>query len=104
MVQNTGSARFLLEPADARRITAEGSGKDLDCYLTPDPRITGAIDLSHSSGVDESDDFVLAEPRSGCQAQTRTYATAGSSVAAGGMTFMSSPCVIAAVPKPTNHA
>ncbi len=65
VVQDSGRARLLLEPAEPVRVVREGRGQHLDGHVAPEPRILRAIDLSHPARAERRNDFVGAEARTG---------------------------------------
>ena len=61
VIQNPGGAGLLLEPPQPVRISREGSGKNLDRHLAPQPRVPRAIHLSHAARAERREDLVGAE-------------------------------------------
>ena len=67
MVQRRGSAGFLLESMETIDVSGKRGGQHLDGDVAPEPRIVGAVDLSHSAAAQRRKDFVRAEPSAGCE-------------------------------------
>ena len=67
MVQDPRCARFLLETAEAIRVSRKGGWKHLDGDLAAEPRVPRPIDLSHPARADGREDFVGTEPGAGGQ-------------------------------------
>src|SRR5262245_30680300 len=46
---------------------SERGRDELERYVTTEPRVARAIDLSHAARAEPTDDLVRAKPRTGCQ-------------------------------------
>src|SRR5262249_2315643 len=77
VIERAGSARFLLEPAEAVCGFRESGRQDFHGHFASQPRVVGAIDLAHASGAEGRHDFVRSETRSGGQAHPLDYAPPG---------------------------
>ncbi len=64
MTQRGGRPGFLFEAGQPLRVGREERRQNLDGHLAPEPRVPGAIDLTHAAGAEWRDDFVGAEARS----------------------------------------
>ena len=69
MIENARRACLLLESCDALAIGGKRSGKNFDCHFAPDPWIARAVHFAHAAGTEQSDNFVLADSRAGCESQ-----------------------------------
>jgi hypothetical protein len=77
VIERRQHLRFALEPGDAFRIVGHRIRQGLDGDLTPEIRVTRAVDLTHATGAKRSDHFVRAKPRSGCEGhRARDYTRA----------------------------
>jgi len=56
-------AGLALEARATFRVGAQFSGEDLDGDRALEARVAGLVDLAHSAGADQPDDFVGTEPR-----------------------------------------
>lgn len=63
MAQRGRRPRFLLEAAQAIGIGREDVGQDLDRDVAAEPRVMGAIDLSHAAAANQRQDVVGTKPR-----------------------------------------
>ena len=61
MVERGEQARFTREARAALGVSREVGGQDLDCDVTPELRVTRAIDIAHPAGPKRCDDRVGAE-------------------------------------------
>src|SRR5438105_1239453 len=69
MIENARRACLLLESCDALAFGGKRSGKNFDCHFAPDPWIARAVHFAHAAGTEQSDNFVLADSRAGCESQ-----------------------------------
>src|SRR5436190_10426860 len=67
MVKRGKDLGFTSESSETIRIGSEQRGQDLQRNVATELRIAGAVDLSHSTGAEERDDFVGAEASAGSQ-------------------------------------
>jgi hypothetical protein len=63
MIQAASRLRFLLEALQPIGVVRERGGQNLDRDVAPEPRSVGAIDLTHATGANRSDDLVRTEAR-----------------------------------------
>src|SRR5262249_32264680 len=73
VIERAGSARLLLESAEAFCVYRESGRQDFHGHFASQPRVTGAIDLAHPSGPEGRHDFVRPETRSRRQAHALDY-------------------------------
>ncbi len=62
VVEDTRGARFVLEAMAARRVRADGGGKDLDRHGAAETGITRAVNLTHPAGPQTAEDLVRSQP------------------------------------------
>ncbi len=67
MRQRRDGAGLALEARERVGGVREPLGQDLEGDLASQPRVEGAVDLSHPAGAEWSDDRVRAEPGVGSQ-------------------------------------
>ncbi len=67
MIQRREQLRFALEAGQPIGIAGEEVGQDLERDVAPEPRVAGAIDLSHAAGAERGDDLIGAQFRAGSQ-------------------------------------
>lgn len=65
MVEGGGRAGLLDEAPAAGVVRHAVGAKHLEGHFAAEPRIAGAVDLSHASEPHERDDLVRPEPRAG---------------------------------------
>jgi len=63
MIQRGGGAGLLLEAAQAFWVTRKSGRQHLDGHIAPQPRIPGAIHLTHTTGTEGRSDFIRPEFR-----------------------------------------
>lgn len=63
MGQLAGGPGLSLEAAEALGVGGEGGGEDLDSHVALQPRVPGAIDLTHAPGAEGRQDPVRAKLR-----------------------------------------
>jgi hypothetical protein len=63
VIQGSNCSRFAFEPPQAIAVGRKSCGQNLDRDISPETRVAGTIDLAHSTGADETDDFVRTEAR-----------------------------------------
>ncbi len=68
VVQRGEGPGFTLEAGEPVRIADKGAREDLERHVAPEPSVAGAIHLAHAPGAQGSEDFVVAENRTGTQA------------------------------------
>src|SRR6266436_8669227 len=67
MIESGYGASLAMEPNEAFRILRHLSGQNFDCHVAPQPGISGAVHLSHTTGADGCLNFVDAEVSAGSQ-------------------------------------
>ncbi len=65
MIERRDRARLAVEAFAQLRVGGERGGEDLDRHRAIEPRIPGAVDLTHAPRADERDDFISAEAYAG---------------------------------------
>jgi hypothetical protein len=65
VIQRGGGAGLLLESREAIDVGRKRGGQDLDRDVTPQPRITGAVDFAHAACTERGHDFVGPEASAG---------------------------------------
>ena len=70
VVERPRRARFLLEAAQAIRVLGEGGGEDLDGDVAAEPRVFGAVDLTHPARADGGEDLVGPYPHADGEAHS----------------------------------
>jgi hypothetical protein len=85
MVQCRCRSRLVLESPQPVGISGE-QRQDLDRHITSEPRIAGAINLTHAAGTEQRFDLVLAQPcpRGESYSKRGGLQEAGAHVRAGG--------------------
>ncbi len=63
MIQRSGGASFVLEPAQAIRVGGERLGQHLDRDIAAQARVMGTIHFPHAPGTEERHDAVAGEDR-----------------------------------------
>ena len=58
MIESGGSARFLLETFEARRVAGEFFRQNFDRHRTPEARVARAEDFAHAASANSRRDFV----------------------------------------------
>src|SRR5262249_31450385 len=61
MIQRRQHLRLTLESCDTVRIASERFRKYLDRYVTFQPQVARAIDITHAAGADETHNLVIAD-------------------------------------------
>ena len=61
MIQRRQHARFALESRHSVRLVAEGFGKELDGHTSPQLRVGGLIDVTHSPAAQVRRNLVVCE-------------------------------------------
>ena len=63
MVQRRQHLRFALEPRTAIGILREGRWEDFDRDISTQPRVPGAVHLTHAADAERTGNFVRTEAR-----------------------------------------
>jgi len=61
MIESSGGASFLLEPAQAVGVGGETCRQDLDSDVAAKASVAGTVDLSHAAGADCGGNFIRTE-------------------------------------------
>ena len=67
VVQSGDGPGLLLEAAETVGVGGDLGAENLDRDPTPEPRVTGAVDLPHAAGPEKTDDLVRPKTRGGRQ-------------------------------------
>ena len=67
VVQARDDARFAVEPLAESRIGGQRGRQHLERHRSIEPRVTPAVDFSHSARAEQAGDFVGAEESAGSE-------------------------------------
>ena len=65
MIEGCGRPRFTVEPGQPVLVRGHIRRQHLECNLSPEARVEGAIHLAHAALAEVADDFVDAEATAG---------------------------------------
>ncbi len=79
MVQRRGSSRFLFESTKTLGVRSHLLGQDFDSDLATELEIPGLVDLTHTTGAQLGEHFVVAEAGAGLEGHQLSLGTSRSS-------------------------
>src|SRR5262245_58681613 len=77
MIERSSRAGFLLETPKPVGVAGEDGRDNLDCHVTPEPGIVGAVDLPHAACANLRHDFVSADARASGEGHAWDAVTVG---------------------------
>jgi hypothetical protein len=83
VVERASETRLLLKAAKQLWVSGESFVDDLEGNLTPQPGVACAVHLGHSTGTEDRQHLVRAQPRSRSQAHRRRLAERGTACRTG---------------------
>jgi hypothetical protein len=67
VIERRQELRFAAQSGKRFGVSEDAAGENLDCDLASEPRIPGAIHLSHAAGPERGKNLVRAKKRADCE-------------------------------------